>query len=100
MVSNLLIGALQGLQRMDLAARVLVPAALALGAAVLAATAARQPLIALVQAQLGYSLVVIVATFGIIAWLGRAAPEHEDSGLSLRRVLRFGGWLQATNLLF
>jgi len=99
MVSNLMFGALQGLQRMEVAARVLIPAAIALAAAILWAMGSARPLVALVQVQFAYSVVVGVSLFLFVA---RAYPGRRAGappGLSLRRVLRFGGWLQATSLL-
>ncbi len=99
MLANLVVGVMQGFQRMGLAAWVQVPAAAGLLVAITRALRSPHPLIALVRAQLVFSVVVAVALFALLVVVGRKAPPSKEEALPLRRVVRFGGWLQLTSLL-
>ena len=106
MAANLLTGALQGLQRMDLVALVTVPAAGLLLFGVLQAPHFAMPLVALLVAQLAYTAALAL---GLAVALGVAcragAPARPDAAgasfprSSFLRVLSLGAWLQLTSII-
>ena len=105
MVANLLTGALQGVQRMELAAAISLPAAVALLAGILAATRAPEPLVALFLVQLAYNGLMVIGMALALLSVTRRAPgilgavvQAAPVDLSLRRVLGLSSWLQLTSL--
>jgi O-antigen/teichoic acid export membrane protein len=109
--TNLLVAALQGLQRMDLAAYALAGSALFLGCTVPIAARQPSPLFALVVAQVGFGVMQFVllsaGLFRAVRGLDASPPEAASAGgaaprmrdVSLRRVIRAGTWLQASSVL-
>ena len=103
---NLLTGCLQGLQRMDLVARISVPAALVLYFGILWAVAQPAPLAALTRVQAFYSLAMLAAfvvAFRLAAATAGApdasgAVEPRGPGVSWRDLVGLGGWIQVTVL--
>jgi O-antigen/teichoic acid export membrane protein len=106
MASNLLTGALQGLQRMDLIACVTVPAAGLLLFGVLQAPRFAMPLVALLVAQLVYTAALALGLALVLALACRAgAPGRPDAvgnaapRSNFLRVLTLGAWLQLTSII-
>jgi O-antigen/teichoic acid export membrane protein len=101
--ANLLVAALQGLQRMDLAVRIFVPAAVLLFAGVRWAVGRPDPLRALTLVQAGYALVVAVAAAVAVAVAFdtiRKSPGPEAGGRAIgwRALVALGSWVQVTTL--
>ena len=102
MAANLLTGALQGLQRMDLVATVTIPAAFLLLYGVLQATRFAMPLVALLVAQLVFTLVLALGLTIALWFACRLVPRVEGGtapSTGFRRVLTLGAWLQLSTLL-
>ncbi|MGH7726477.1 MAG: oligosaccharide flippase family protein [Candidatus Eiseniibacteriota bacterium] len=109
--TNLLVAALQGLQRMALAALALGGSAIFLGGVVLVAARQPAPLLALVVAQVAFGALQFVllsaALFRAVRGLEVAPQEAISAGqdalavrdVSLRKVIRAGSWLQASSVL-
>ncbi len=99
--TNLLIAALQGLQRMDLAAIALVISALFLAVAVPIASRQARPLYALVLAQTGYGIVLLLALTVCLglALRGAGAQPGVLVHVTLGRIVSLGGWIQGISLL-
>ncbi len=99
--ANLFFAALQGIQRMDRALVVGLPAALGLGVAIVWAMGQPQPLLVLTQVQLAYTT---VTALGYAATLRGLRPAPTPAGglapapLPLRDLLVFGGWVQLSSL--
>ena len=104
---NLFIAALQGLQRMDLYALVMVPLAFALAISVHIGLRSPQPLFGVVVSQVGYNLLVTLVVGFVLhralaspGLLARPVPENAaPAPTSLRRMLGFGAWVQLNGLL-
>lgn len=109
---NLLVACLQGLQRMDLAARVFLPAAVLLFVGIQVAVRDPLPLRALTLVQALYTLVVLLATGFALRTATRTRPpgvrgdgavEADASapagqGVSWREIVGLGWWIQATTV--
>jgi len=100
--ANLYFAALQGVQRMDRALLVAVPAALGLGVAIVWAMGRPQPLLVLTQVQLAYAAVTTIGFAAVLRGLTpTAAPIGSPAAgdVPLRELLVLGGWVQL-NALF
>ena len=103
--ANFLHAALQGLQRVDRALLVALPATLALGPGIVWATAQPRPLVALTAVQLGYAAFTALGYALVLLSLLRGGPRREAAGavpparVSLVELLSFGGWVQVNALL-
>ncbi len=100
-ISNLFFAALQGIQRMDRALVVALPAATGLAAGILWAMGRPNPLLALTQVQLAYNVVTALG-FGVALLRVRPPPtgieEVGGAGASFREMLVLGGWVQLNGL--
>lgn len=99
--ANLFFAALQGIQRMDRALLVVLPAAVGLGVAIVWAMGQPQPLLVLTQVQLAYAT---LTALGFAVALRGLRPVRATEGspaaapLPLRDLLVFGGWVQLNSL--
>jgi O-antigen/teichoic acid export membrane protein len=105
-LANLMVACLQGLQRMELAVRIFVPAAVLLFAGIHLAMRDPLPLRALTAVQALYALLILLATAVAVVVAARAEGPHPADAdaeaarraITWRDLVRLGSWIQVTTL--